>query len=57
VANFGDHTATVYKLDAAGDMPPIRTIRTSPANTPRPFIGNPGALAFDSKRDELLVAN
>lgn len=57
VANFGDHTATVYKTTAAGDTPPLRTIRSSPAGTPRPFIGNPGALAYDSKRDELLVAN
>jgi DNA-binding beta-propeller fold protein YncE len=57
VSNFGDHTATVYKITAAGDTPPIRTIRSSPASAPRAFIGNPGALAFDSKRDELLVAN
>jgi DNA-binding beta-propeller fold protein YncE len=57
VANFGDHTATVYKTTAAGDTPPLRTIRSSPVDTPRPFIGNPGGVAYDSKRDELLVAN
>ena len=57
VANYGNHSATVYKLDASGDAVPVRVIRSGPANKPSPMMGNPHAVAYDSKRDELLVAN
>ena len=57
VANMGNHRATVYARTAEGDTPPIRTIRTAPNGTPALQIGNPGAVAYDSKRDEILVPN
>jgi len=57
VANFGNHTATVYKPTASGDTPPLRVIRSGPLDTPAPMMGNPHVVAFDSKRDEILVAN
>jgi len=57
VANMGNHRATVYPLTAQGDTPPIRTIRTAAAGTPALQIGNPGAVAYDTKRDEILVPN
>jgi|SRR5579885_832359 len=57
VANFGNHTATVYKPTASGDTPPLRVIRTGPADAPAPMMGNPNPVTWDSKRDELLVAN
>jgi len=57
VANMGNHRATVYPRTAQGDTPPIRTIRTAADGTPALQIGNPGAVAYDSKRDELLVPN
>lgn len=57
VANFGNHTATVYKLGASGDTPPLRVIRSGPLEAPAPMMGNPHTLTYDSKRDELLVAN
>ena len=57
VANFGNHTATVYKPTAGGDAPPLRTIRSAPLGKPSLMIGNPGALAYDSKREEILVPN
>ena len=57
VANWGDHSATVYPRDARGNVAPLRTIRTAPRNTPTPGLGNPGAVAYDSKRDQLLVPN
>jgi DNA-binding beta-propeller fold protein YncE len=57
VANFGGHSATAYKLDAAGDTPPLRTIRSAPEAAPSLMIGNPGALTYDSKREEILVPN
>ncbi|MGH9786122.1 MAG: hypothetical protein ACRD88_18280 [Terriglobia bacterium] len=56
-SNMGTHRATVYPLDANGDVPPLRTIRSAPADKPALAIGNPGAVAYDSKRDEILVPN
>lgn len=57
IANFGGHSATVYSLTASGDTPPLRTIRNGPAGAPSLMIGNPGALALDTKRGEILVPN
>jgi len=57
VANMGNHRATVYSRTAQGDTPPLRTIRAAADGTPALQIGNPGAVAYDSKRDEILVPN
>jgi DNA-binding beta-propeller fold protein YncE len=57
VANFGGHTATVYPLGGQGDVAPLRVIRSAPDGEPSLMIGNPGAVAYDSKREELLVPN
>jgi DNA-binding beta-propeller fold protein YncE len=57
VANFGSHSATVFPVDAAGDPVPKRVIRSGPADAPSPMLSNPHTLAYDSKRDELLVSN
>ena len=57
VANFGNHTATVYARDASGDTAPLRAIRSAPADAPTPMIGNPHPVAYDTKRDEILVPN
>jgi len=57
VANYGDHTALVFPVTATGDAAPKRIIRTAPAGSPTVGFGNPGAVAYDSKRDEILVPN
>ena len=57
VSNFGNHTTTVYKSTASGDTPPLRTIRSGPVGKPALMIGNPGSVAYDSKREEILVPN
>ena len=57
VANFGGHTITVYPQDASGNVSPLRTIRSSPPDAPSLMIGNPGAVAYDSTREEILVPN
>src|SRR5712692_6529427 len=57
VANYGDHTALVFSRTATGDAAPKRIIRNAPAGTPTGGFGNPYAVAYDSKRDELLVPN
>ncbi len=56
-ANFGNHAVTVHKPDAQGDTPPLRLIRSAPASAPTPAMGNPHPVAFDSKREEILVPN
>jgi DNA-binding beta-propeller fold protein YncE len=57
VANFGSHSATVYPVTASGDAVPARVIRSGRANEPSPMLSNPHTLAFDTKRDQLLVSN
>ena len=57
VANMGNHMATVYPRTANGDVAPKRVIRAAPLDTPALQIGNPGAVAYDTKRDEILVPN
>jgi len=57
VANYGDHTAVVFAITASGNVKPKRTLRNAPAGAPTVGFGNPGAVAYDSKRDEILVPN
>jgi DNA-binding beta-propeller fold protein YncE len=57
VANYGNHTATAYRSDANGNVAPIRVIRSAPLNQPTTLISNPYMIAFDSKRDEVIVPN
>lgn len=57
VANFGNHAATVYKRDASGDTAPLRIIRSGPFDPDVPALGNPFSVAFDTKRQEILVPN
>jgi len=57
VANYGDHTAAVFPRTATGNAAPKRIVRNAPAGTPTGGFGNPYAVAYDSKRDQLLVPN
>ena len=57
VSNMGNHSATVYPLAANGDVAPLRTIRSAPLGKLAMAIGNPGAVGYDSKREEILVPN
>ena len=57
VANYGEHTAVVFSRSANGDVAPKRVIRNAPPGTPTGGFGNPYAVAYDSKRDQLLVPN
>ena len=57
VSNFGDHAALVFDRSASGDVAPKRVIRTAPPGTPSPGFGNPQAVAYDSKREQILVPN
>lgn len=55
--NPEEHTATVYPRAAAGDVAPLRVIRSAPEGTPAPGIGNPGGVAYDPMREQILVPN
>ena len=57
VASMGTPSVTVFPVTANGDVPPVRTIRGAPAGTQSLMIGNPGAVAYDSKREQILVPN
>jgi DNA-binding beta-propeller fold protein YncE len=57
VSNMGNHSATIYRRAASGDAAPLRVIRAAPAGKKALAIGNPGAVAYDSTRDQLLVPN
>jgi DNA-binding beta-propeller fold protein YncE len=57
VSNWGDHSANVYARSATGNVAPLRTIRSAPRGAPMPGMGNPGAVAYDPRRDQLLVPN
>jgi hypothetical protein len=56
-SNLGNSTATVYPLMADGDVAPLRTIRGAEENKQSLKFGKTEALAYDSKRDQLLVPN
>ena len=57
VSSMGNHSAMVFPRTASGDAAPLRVIRSAPLGKKALAIGNPGAVAYDSKRDELLVPN
>jgi DNA-binding beta-propeller fold protein YncE len=57
VANFGDHTALVFPRLASGNAAPQRIIRNAPAGKDSSGFGNPYAVAYDTKRGEVLVPN
>jgi DNA-binding beta-propeller fold protein YncE len=57
VANYGNHSAVVFGPTASGNIAPKRVIRNAPAATPTAGLGNPMAVAFDVKREEILVPN
>jgi hypothetical protein len=57
VASMGNFTATVFPVTANGDVAPLRNIRGGPPDTMALMIGNPGAVGYDSRRQEILVPN
>lgn len=57
LSNFADHTALAFPRAATGNVAPKRVIRTAPEGTPTAGFGNPMAVAYDSKRKQILVPN
>ncbi len=57
VSNLGNSSAVAFSLNAKGDQSPLRTIRTAPPDKVSLKFGKPSGTAYDSKREQLLVAN
>jgi hypothetical protein len=55
--NPEEHSATVYPRTASGNAAPLRVLRAAPEGTPAAGIGNPGGIAYDSTREQILVPN
>jgi len=56
-ANLGNSSTTVYPLAASGNAAPIRTIRSAPKGKVSLRFGKTQAVAYDSKREQILVPN
>jgi 6-phosphogluconolactonase (cycloisomerase 2 family) len=57
VSNLGNASATVYPLMANGDVAPLRIIRSAPEGKKSLNFGRTPAVAYDSRREQLLVPN
>jgi DNA-binding beta-propeller fold protein YncE len=57
VASMGTHAVLFFSVTANGDVKPLRIIRGGPSNQIALNIGNPGAVGYDTKRDQILVPN
>jgi DNA-binding beta-propeller fold protein YncE len=57
VTNYREHSAAVFARTAQGNVAPKRLVRNALPGTPAVGFGNPGAVAYDSKRDQILVPN
>jgi len=52
-----EHAAMVFRRTARGNAAPLRIVRGAPDGTPAPGIGNPGGIAYDPMREQILVPN
>ena len=57
VSNLGNASATVYPLMADGNVAPLRVIRSAPEGKRSLNFGRTAAVAYDSRREQLLVPN
>jgi 6-phosphogluconolactonase (cycloisomerase 2 family) len=55
--NLGNSSATVYPLDANGNVAPLRRIRSAPSNKVSLRFGKTSTVAYDTKREQILVPN
>jgi DNA-binding beta-propeller fold protein YncE len=55
--NLGNSSATVYPLDANGNVAPLRKIRSAPSNKVSLRFGKTSTVAYDTKREQILVPN
>src|SRR6266699_835293 len=53
VASMGTHAVLFFPITADGDVKPSRIIRGGPSDQIALNIGNPGAVGYDTKRDQI----
>ncbi|MBI4463222.1 MAG: hypothetical protein HY647_00825 [Acidobacteria bacterium] len=53
--NYGNHTVTIHRPTASGDAAPLRVIRSATLSQGSPGMSNPHSVAYDAKREEILV--
>ena len=56
-ANLGNSSATVYPLNGSGDVAPLRIIRSAEESRVTTRFGKTRVIAYDTKREEILVPN
>ena len=57
VVSWDNHIAGVFPRDVQGNVAPKRVIRTAADSAPHASMGRIGAVAYDSKRKEILAPN
>src|SRR5437660_3597472 len=57
VTSWENHLAAVFPRKAQGNIAPLRVIHSAPIGAPLATMGRLGAVAFDSKRQEILAPN
>jgi 6-phosphogluconolactonase (cycloisomerase 2 family) len=57
VSNLGNASATAYPLMADGNVAPLRVVRSAPDGKRSLNFGRTAAVAYDSRREQLLVPN
>jgi DNA-binding beta-propeller fold protein YncE len=57
VTSWENHTTNVFPRTAQGNVAPARFIRSVAKDAPPATFGTPGAVAWDPKRQEILVPN
>jgi DNA-binding beta-propeller fold protein YncE len=57
VTSWENHLANVFPALATGNVAPTRFLRSAPKDAAPATFGTPGAVAWDPKREEILVPN
>ena len=57
VSNLGNHSIVIFPRAANGNVAPLRTIRSAPQGKLALGMANPGAVGYDSRRDQILAPN
>jgi DNA-binding beta-propeller fold protein YncE len=57
VTSWENHLANVFPALASGNVAPTRFLRSAPKDAAPATFGTPGAVAWDPKRQEILVPN
>ncbi len=57
VSDVRTYSVNVFRRTADGDTAPLRVIRNAPLGVEAPSLGQPTGIAYDARRDQILVPN